>query len=174
MLKNIRNSRRLVGIGFALFIGIGAVSVNASEASKEPHEHYRVLEWKDLVPDGWEPPLVAAPYDEVSESSVDEGSLVSSLNRQLVALPGYMKPVKFEGNRVSEFLLVPFLPHQMATHTHLEPNQKVYVIALEPVRVERPMAPVWVIGTLSPEPVMTDEGPAGYRIVEAVTTTYEY
>jgi hypothetical protein len=100
--------------------------------------------------------------------------VVEDLDGELAALPGYMKPVVYEGNKVSEFLLVPFLPHQIRAHAHLEPNQMVYVYALEPVVVEQPYEPIWIVGTMSLEPVMTDEGPAAYRMVEAVTTQYEY
>mgnify|MGYP001816278410 CR=1 FL=1 len=146
----------------------------ASESAEAPHENYRVLDWQDLVPDGWEPPLVPTAYDEVSEAAVDESSVVTGLDGKLAALPGYMKPVVFDGNEVSEFLLVPFLPHQVKTHAHLEPNQMVYVYSLEPVVVENPFEPIWIVGTLSLEPVMTGEGPAAYRMVEAVTTNYEY
>ena len=126
------------------------------------------------MPDGWEPPLVARAYDEVSEATVDERSVVEELDGQLAALPGYMRPVVFEGNEVTEFVLVPFLPHQTRSHAHLEPNQMVYVYALEPVVVEQPFEPIWIVGSMSLEPVMTDEGPAAYRMLDAVTTRYEY
>lgn len=166
----------LTVVAFTLVVGHSLV--NASETSLEssvaPEERYRVLEWQDLVPDGWEPPLVAGAYDKASEAFVDEASVVQGLHGQLAALPGYMKPVVFEGNRVSEFLLVPFLPHQIRAHAHLEPNQMVYVRTLEPVMVEQPFEPLWIVGTLSLEQVMTDEGPAGYRMSDAVTTRYEH
>lgn len=155
------------------FVGSHSPAV-ASEPAEVPHENYRVLEWSDLVPDGWEPPLVPTAYDEISEAVVDETSVVKDLDGQLTALPGYMKPVVYEGNAVSEFLLVPYLPHQITAHAHLDPNQMVYVYALEPVVVENPLAPIWIVGTLSLKPVMTDEGPAAYRMVDAVTTEYEY
>jgi hypothetical protein len=146
----------------------------ASAPAEAPYENYRVLQWQDLVPDGWEAPLVPTAYDEVSVANVDETSVVKDLDKQLAALPGYMRPIVYEGNQVSEFLLVPFLPHQITAHAHLEPNQMVYVYAIEPIVVEQPFEPIWVIGTMSLEPVMTDEGPAAYRMVEAVTTGYEY
>jgi len=148
--------------------------VLASEPTDAPHQNYRLLEWKDLVPYGWEPPLISTAYDEVSLAEVDENSVVKILDGQLSALPGYMKPVVFKGNEVSEFLLVPFLPHHITAHAHLEPNQRVYVYALEPVIVDQPFEPIWIVGTMSLEPVMTDEGPAAYRIVDAVTTEYKY
>ena len=114
------------------------------------------------------------PYDEVGTNSIQKGSVVQELNQQLAALPGFMKPVVFEGNQVSEFLLVPFLPHHTSQHTPLDANQMVYVYLLEPVVVENPFVPLWVVGTITLEPVMTDEGPAAYRITDAVITEYEY
>ena len=146
----------------------------APEPDKAPHENYRVLEWADLVPEGWEPPIVVEAFDEMSVDTVGADAVVAELDGQLSALPGYLKPITFNGNRVSEFLLVPFLPHQVTTHAHLEPNQMVYVFALEPIVVEEPYQPLWVVGTLSLEPIMTAEGPVAYRLLDAVTTTYEY
>ena len=169
-----RSGRRLSLLLVSLALLSGQVHGTASEPPEAPHERYRVLEWKDLVPEGWEAPIVPRAYDEVSEADVDEASVVRDLDGQLAALPGYLKPVVFEGNQVSEFLLVPFLPHHTTTHMHLEPNQMVYVYALEPVVVENPFAPIWIVGALSLEPVMTGEGPAAYSMTEAVTTHYEY
>ena len=153
---------------------IVAAPVAKSGESEAPHEQYRVLEWEELVPEGWEPPLVPEPYDEISASSVDRDAVVAEFDHQLAALPGFMKSVVFEGDRVAEFLLVPFLPHHTRQHAHLDANQMVYVYLLEPVQVENPLAPLWVVGTITLESVMTDEGPAAYRIVNAVTTEYEY
>ena len=70
--------------------------------------------------------------------------------------------------------MVPYLPHQITAHAHLDPNQMVYVYALKPVVVENPFEPIWIVGEISVEPVRTDEGPAAYRMVDAVTTRYEY
>ena len=114
------------------------------------------------------------PYDEVGTNSIDKASMVQELNQQLVDLPGFIKPVVFEGNQVSEFLLVPFLPHHIRQHAHLDPNQMVYVSLLNPIQVENPFNPLWIVGTITLEPVMTDEGPAAYRIADAVATEYEY
>ena len=148
--------------------------VSASGQTNEPQANYRVLAWNELVPEGWEPPLVPEPYDEVDATSIDKASIVKELDQQLAALPGFMKPVVFEGDRVSEFLLVPFLPHHMRQHAHLDSNQMVYVYLLEPVQVNNPFRPMWVVGAITVDPVMTDEGPAAYRIADAVTTEYEY
>lgn len=174
MQQSLPAAPRLFWMLILLGAGIGDTSALADESPVRPQDNYRVLEWKDLIPEGWEPPLVTTAYNEVTAASVDQASVVQALDRQLVALPGYMKPVMFEGNRVSEFVLVPFLPHQLQAHAHLKPNQMVYVYPLEPLVVEQPFEPIWIVGALSLESVMTDEGPAGYRMIEAVTTPYEY
>ena len=156
----------------AALLGLFVPAVHAQ--AEDPLANYRVLEWNELVPEGWQPPLVSESYDEIGTSSVDKDSVVKELDQQLAALPGFMKPVVFEGNQVTEFLLVPFLPHHTSQHTHLDANQMVYVYPLEPVLVENPFVPIWVVGTITLEPVMTEEGPAAYRIIDAVITEYEY
>ena len=166
--------QKWITAAFCVALLISATSVAESGDSKEPHSQYRVLEWMDLVPEGWEPPLVSEPYDEVGTNSIDKHSVVPELDQQLIALPGFMKPVVFDGNQVSEFLLVPLLPHHTRQHAHLDANQMLYVYLLEPVQVENPFLPVWVVGTITLEPVMTDEGPAAYRINDGVTTNYQY
>ena len=151
----------------------------ASE-STNAHEQYRVLQWKDLVPKGWKRPLIARAYN--ADVAIDKASVVQDLDGQLAALPGFMQPVVFEGNRVSEFLLVPFLPHRTfsplpqndsCAYPHFEPNQKVYVYALEPVVLQDPFKPIWIVGAMSLEPVITDSGPVAYRMGDAVTTPYQ-
>ena len=164
----------LSGVVLLAVLSALLVPLSAHAQEEDPAAQYRVLEWEELVPEGWEPPLVPESYDEVGVASIDSTWVVAELDQQLAALPGYMKPVVFEGNQVFEFLLVPFLPHHMRQHAHLDANQMVYVYLLEPMQVENPFAPLWVVGTLSLEPVMTDEGPAAYRFVDAVTTEYGY
>ena len=153
---------------------VGGIATAASDEAGSPVDQYRVLDWTDLVPEGWEPALVAKAYDDEAANDVDEAAVVKDLDQQLAALPGYMKPVVYNGNEVSEFLLVPYLPHQITAHAHLDPNQMVYVYSHEPIIVEDLYQPIWVVGAISTESVMTDEGPAAYRMVEAVTTEYEY
>ena len=163
--------------------------VLASEPIEEPHAQYQVLEWEDLVAEGWERPLLLSKKD-VASPSVDESSLVPELNNKLVALPGFMRPVVSEGELmaehkhehkdleegmyVSQFLLVPFLPQNPCSHALWDPNQVVYIDLVEPLQVNNPEEPVWVIGTITHANILTDDGPAGYRIADAVTTNYEY
>ena len=164
-------------------VGVHGQAGELSESSSElPVEQYRVLDWRDLMPENWERPVIARAYDADS-AAIDEDSVVSDLDGQLAALPGYMQPVVYKGNKVYEFLLVPFIPQRTfqpqrmqkaCAHVQFEPNQQVYVYPLEPIVVTNRFEPIWIVGSMSLEPVMADSGPVAYRMVDAVTTPYEY
>ena len=148
-------------------------STLASAAGAEASD-IRELEWADLLPQGWEPPLIAPAYDEPGEQQVDKDSLVAELGGLQARLPGFLRPIVYSDQTVSEFLLVPFLPHHLKQHAHLEPNQVVYVILAEPTLIENPFSPLWVSGTIELETSLTDEGPAGYKLTGASLKPYEY
>lgn len=133
----------------------------------------RVLDWHELVPDNWEPPIIAKAHDRAAEEAVAADALVQDLEGLQVSLPGFMKPTVFTGNTVSEFILVPYLPHHVKQHAHLEANQMVYVTLDIPVVVTTPFDPIWVTGTMRLQTVATDEGPTGYSIAAAQTRPYE-
>ena len=168
---------------------IFTTSILASEPISEPHDQYQILEWKDLVAEGWERPLLLTE-EQVDSPSIDPPSLVSELDHKLVALPGFMRPAikagkqvlehdhehenLSEGTKVTEFLLVPFLPQNPCSHALWDPNQVVYVNLIEPLIVDNPEDPVWVVGTITLDNIMTDDGLSAYLIVDAVTTNYEY
>ena len=186
--RGCRRSGRLASslciVVFGLFLAATAFGQDVDPASQ-----YRVLDWKDLVADGWERPLLLSE-EEVAAPRIDPSSLVPELDQQLVAIPGFMRPaVKLgqqvlahdhdhedlaEGTHVTEFLLVPFLPQNPCSHALWDPNQVVYVNLVEPVLMENPESPVWVVGTITLDNIMTDDGLSAYRIVDGVTTNYEY
>lgn len=183
---NLSSAFTILVFVFSIFVPAEAYS-----QTEDPASHYQVLEWKDLVADGWKRPLLLSE-EEVSSPSIDPSSLVSELNQKLVAIPGFMRPAVKEGEplialdqehdhehlsagtRVTEFVLVPFLPQNPCSHALWDPNQVVYVNLLEPVLVDDPESPVWVVGTITLDTIMTDDGLSAYRIVDALTTSYEY
>ena len=178
---------------FAYFLALLAlvIPLELSAQDEDPASQYQVLEWKDLVAEGWKRPILLSE-EEVSSPSIDPSSLVPELDQKLVAIPGFMRPAVKEGQpqlvhdhdheheqmsagtRVTEFVLVPFLPQNPCSHALWDPNQVVYVNLLEPVLVEDPESPVWVVGTITLDNIMTDDGLSAYRILDAVTTNYEY
>lgn len=161
---------------FTVFFAICSVSTaaNPPPAPEYIQSQYKVLEWEHLIPEGWEPPMIAQAHDEAGKTGADKSSLVSDLDQKNVTLAGFIKPIIYNQNTVSEFLLVPYLPHHIKQHAHLDANQMVYVSLTQPLEVDKPFNPVWVIGTMTLESVSTDEGPTGYRISNAITTEYKY
>lgn len=139
----------------------------------ETNSAYKELEWQDLVPEHWQPAIIQPAPDEVHHH-IDKASLVSKLQHKLVKLPGFMIPVDFIENRVSGFLLVPFLEHHVIAHIHHDANQMVYVALNVPLVVENPYQPLWVTGEILLEPTHTEEGSAGYKITHATAEIYRY
>ena len=141
---------------------------------------YTELDWKGLVPEGWHPPIIQPDPSAHAADIVDTASLVSELRHKQVKIPGYMVPIVFDKNRVSDFVLVPFLEHQAKTpmegcrHIHHEPNQMVYISLAQPAVIENPFTPVWVTGEMLLQTVETEAGFSGYRINNANTMEYVY
>jgi hypothetical protein len=136
---------------------------------------YGTLEWNDLVPDDWQPPLILpAPPEDGSHPVVDSASLVKAMDEKKVSIAGFMVPTKFESNIVSEFVLVPFLEQHVQGHMHHDSNQMVYVYLQEPRAIQNPYTPVLVKGEMKVRSVDTDEGPTGYVIEQGLMEDYTY
>jgi len=159
--------RSLLATILILFCG----QIMSFQAQAEISKEYTAPDWKDLIPETWQPPLIEP---DSTEYHVDKKSLATKLQRQQIKLPGYMVPVKFTSNMVSEFILMPFLKHQVRTHYHHEPNQLVYVVLAEPLEVNNPYLPVWASGQIRLESVDTDAGHTGYTLRQAIAETYIY
>ncbi len=142
------------------------------QVKAETSEEYSVIEWKDLVPASWRRPLIDP--DPTKHHHVDERSLASKLDKQYIKLAGYMLPVKFTSNVVSEFILMPYLKHHVKIHAHHEPNQMIYVKLSQPLEVSNPYSPVWVSGQLVLKSVDTSEGHTGYTLQKASIEEYLY
>jgi hypothetical protein len=136
---------------------------------------FGALEWNELVPDDWQPPLILpAPPEDGSHPEVDSASLVEELDEKKISIAGFMVPTKFDSNIVSEFVLVPFLEQHVQGHMHHDSNQMVYVYLQEPRAIQSPYTPVLVKGEMKVRSVDTDEGPTGYVIEQGLMEDYTY
>lgn len=69
------------------------------------------------------------------------------MNDVTIRMPGYVLPLEFDGDKVTEFLLVPFVG--ACIHKPVPPaNQMVYVKIDKPFRSRGLYAPVWVEGRM--------------------------
>ena len=141
-------------------------------AQAETTEEHAIIEWNDLVPASWRRPLIEP--DPTEYHHVDKKSLASKLDNQNIKLAGYMLPVKFTSNVVSEFILMPYLKHHVKVHAHHEPNQMIYVKLSQPLEVTNPYSPIWASGQLVLKSVDTSEGYTGYILKKAITEEYLY
>jgi hypothetical protein len=72
----------------------------------------------------------------------------AALDNQLIRMPGYLLPLEFSGQQVTEFLLVPYVGACIHSPPP-PPNQIVYVKSDKPVEVTTTFAAVWVTGRMS-------------------------
>ena len=98
--------------------------------------------------------------------------LVGRLDGKKVRIPGYVTPVGFDGEDVTQFLLVPYL----GACIHVPPppaNQIVYVKKAIGLKIEQVWEPVWLTGTLTTKSVSTVLADVGYSIAEGVVEPYD-
>jgi hypothetical protein len=81
------------------------------------------------------------------ERELQTKGAVQELSGKPVMLAGYMLPLDYKGDKVSEFLLVPWVGACIHTPPP-PPNQIVHVKPAEPVEAKGSFAPVWISGTL--------------------------
>lgn len=79
-------------------------------------------------------------------------SVVEELDGQQIKMPGYVLPIEFDGRKVSEFLLVPWVG--ACIHTPPPPPNQIVHVVLGPERAiedKGRFAPIWVAGEMHTE-----------------------
>ncbi len=135
----------------------------------------------NLAAGGIDPDEVLSELDEfLAIVEKNNSTLVQDLNGKNVRIPGYVLPTEFSGDKVVEFLLVPYVG--ACVHTPPPPaNQMVHVKVDGGFASEGLFAPVWVTGQINTEMStqsisFTDgatEVEAGYQIKASDITPYE-
>ena len=100
------------------------------------------------------------------------GFLASQLHDQEVRIAGYVTPVGFDDENVTEFLFVPFL----GACIHVPPpeaNQIIHVTNASGIKADDIWQPVWLTGRLQAKPVATVLADVGYRMVGANVAPYD-
>ena len=134
------------------------------------------LEWSDLLP--LDDP--ARAVEGVVEHSQISGFFVqppstgvrNDWDAQLIRLPGYVVPIEFEGELVTEFILVPYV----GACIHVPPppaNQLVYVRTETPFVATGLFDPVRVVGRLDSTETSTRLAQIGYTMQADVVSPFE-
>jgi len=154
--------------------------------SAEPPQE---LDWDSLMPDDFRPDKIMEKYGDISElddsdprakkmldeleAAWNKAPVVQSLDGKRVKLPGFVVPLEGDGQKLSEFLLVPY--YGACIHVPPPPpNQTVYVkVPKGDARIRRAFDTVWVTGVMSAKPFTSDLATAGYQIQAESVTPYE-
>lgn len=93
-----------------------------------------------------------AMREQVTEERIAKTYLANEdLNGKLVRIPGYLLPLEFDGNKVTEFFLVPYVGACIHTPPP-PPNQIVHVKIEEAYTTDGGLyTPVWVNGLMKTE-----------------------
>ena len=107
----------------------------------------------------------------MKEMQGEGGFINMNLNNKKIKIAGYIAPIAFDGDNVTEFLLVPY----RGACIHVPPppaNQIIYVKSASGLKAEEIWYPVWITGVLHANSVSTIVADVGYTIKEASVTPY--
>jgi hypothetical protein len=165
-----------------LLLGLCAGPGVAAEPAEE-------MDWDSLIPDDYRPDKIMSQFGDLDAMSDDDpraqqvleeltaawnaAPVVESLDGKRIRLPGFVVPLETDGQKLKEFLLVPY--YGACIHVPPPPaNQTVYVIVPDSeAKIRQAFDTVWVTGTLSAKPFTSDLATAGYRLQAETVTPYE-
>ncbi len=165
-----------------------AAALAAAEAAKA--RGVREIGWEELMPEGEEERLAQLYQQQMtmlySGGPIAEGSAadqmiqigtfntVKELNETKVRIPGYTVPFEYGANaEISEFLLVPY--YGACLHAPPPPpNQTVFVMAEDPIRLRDLAQAVWIEGTIYTQTQESELADAAYTIRVDRVETYTY
>lgn len=152
---------------------------------------YETVEWDDLVEPGFSGEDIYARFEERLAGVVDGSPEANALYQEMQAeyasgarvnpaldgakiqLAGFVAPLSYDDDVVSEFLLVPYF----GACIHVPPpppNQTILVTLDQGMDIDDVWGPVWVVGDLSVETNDTELANASYTLTSATSRVYEY
>jgi hypothetical protein len=150
-------------------------------------EPWPELKWEAMVPKGWDPskefkdldfsklqdsdPRAMAALDKLKKLW-DEAPAEPALNGRRIRIAGFALPLERQGDKVTEFLIVPYFG--ACIHTPPPPaNQIIHAKSSRPLTGVKMMVPLWTYGTLAVQRGETTWGVAGYLLTVDKVTPYE-
>ena len=146
------------------------------------------LGWDALIPAEWQPDKIMEQFNAEELEDDDpraqellnrllalwkESPVVEDLDGKRVKLPGFVVPLDTDGQKIREFLLVPY--YGACIHVPPPPaNQTVHVVTGTDRKYQGGLFdPVWVSGILKVEASTSDLAEAGYRMDAIEVEPYE-
>lgn len=150
-------------------------------------EPWPEIKWQALIPPDWDPraQFKGLDYSRLQDSDPramealeqlraawDAAPTNPKLNGQRLRIAGFAIPLERKGEKVTEFLLVPYFG--ACIHSPPPPaNQIIHATSAKPLADMLSMDAVWAYGTLSVQRRNTDWGVAGYRLQVDKIAPYE-
>ncbi len=147
---------------------------------------YKEKTWDDLMPKNWDPmaslkglkldklqdgdPRAVEALDKIREAW-RSAPVDPALNGERIRIPGFVIPLEKSGNKVREFLLVPYFGACIHTPPP-PPNQIIHVKSSKPIANMRTMDTMWVSGVMHTGNVDTEMGQAGYQLKAEWVVSY--
>ena len=163
--------------------------VSKSTQSFDPA--YTDIEWGDLVPEGFSSDEVWAKYlddfDGLEFGSPEEQALYDkvlaeidpevvdpALDGQKIRMNGFVAPITYDEDVVTEFLLVPYFG--ACIHVPAPPSNQTVFVQVDKdsgFTTDEAWGAVWIEGTLTVEPGTNDLGASSYTISGDNSGVYE-
>jgi hypothetical protein len=170
-------------VAATLALAVVAAPPLAARETKAP-EAVQVIEWKHLVPPGYDPFDALMKYNrEVAKLRDDDpralkladelrlawesAPVVETLNDKLVKLTGFLVSLEADGKAISEFLLVPYFG--ACIHVPPPPSNQIVLVRTgrKPFKLGQLFQQVAVTGRLRTERAKNELASASY-VIEAV------
>jgi hypothetical protein len=167
-----------------------AESLNETTYTSKDGIVYQEILWDALVPADFTPQAIMSKYEDqlaqFEDSSPEAFDIYTQmqeefnnapvnklLDGELVRLPGFIAPLEYTDELITEFLLVPYF----GACIHVPPppaNQTVLVRTAEGhgIKPEDAYYPFWVMGAMAAEGATTELAEAGYYIENALVELY--
>jgi hypothetical protein len=145
------------------------------------------IKWEMLVPKGWDPSgefknLDLSKLDDADPRAMealdkikklwDNAPAEHTLNGKKGRIAGFALPLERQGDKVTEFLIVPYFG--ACIHTPPPPaNQIIHAKSAKPLAGVKMMVPLWTYGTLTVQRGETTWGVAGYQFKVDKIAPYE-
>ena len=136
------------------------------------------ITWEHLVPKDWDPAAEFKTLNLTMMKDSDPRAMAAleklkqawenapgepAINGRKGRIAGYALPLERQGDKVTEFLLVPYFG--ACIHTPPPPaNQIIHAKSAKPLAGVKMMVPVWVYGEFTLQRADTTWGVAGYQL----------
>lgn len=167
-------------------------SSSASDATSEQNPDIATIQWTDLIPPGLSGSEISARYEdrfEAVEPGSDEASVIyeemraefdpeavnTELDGQEIRLAGFVAPLTYDGDIVTEFLLVPTFG--ACIHVPPPPPNQTIMVSVDKadgLTTDESWGAVWVEGTITVDAATTDLASASYTITNATSGVYDF